>query len=66
MNSRQINIDLFNYNRRPTVEVVVGGLVLGSGHPVRVQSMTNTSTMDTEGCVEQTLRIVEKVVVGRL
>ena len=60
MNSRQINIDLFNYNRRPTVEVVVGGLVLGSGHPVRVQSMTNTSTMDTEGSVEQALRIVEK------
>ena len=60
MNSRQINIDLFNYNRRPTVEVVVGGLVLGSAHPVRVQSMTNTSTMDTEGSVEQTLRIVEK------
>ena len=60
MNSRQINIDLFNYNRRPTVEVVVGGLVLGSAHPVRVQSMTNTSTMDTEGSVEQALRIVEK------
>ena len=60
MSTRQINVDLFNYNRRPTVEVAVGGLVLGSAHPVRVQSMTNTSTMDTDGSVEQILRIVEK------
>ena len=60
MSTRQTNIDLFNYNRRPTVEVAVGGLVLGSAHPVRVQSMTNTSTMDTDGSVEQILRIVEK------
>ena len=58
MNTRQTDIDLFNYRRRPTVEVAVGEVLIGSAHPVRVQSMTNTSTMDTEGSVEQTLRIV--------
>ena len=53
-------MDLFNYKRRATVEVAVGDVLIGSAHPVRVQSMTNTSTMDTEGSVEQTLRIVER------
>ncbi len=32
---------------------------MGSGAPVRVQSMTNTDTMDTRATVEQTLRLVE-------
>ena len=58
MNTRQI--DIFNYSRRATVEVAVGNVLIGSAHPVRVQSMTNTSTMDTDGSVEQTLRIVER------
>ena len=53
-------MNLFNYNRRATVEVVVGNVVIGGSQPVRVQSMTNTSTMDTDGSVEQTLRIVER------
>ena len=60
MNTRQTEIDFFNYRRRPTVEVAVGDVFIGSAYPVRVQSMTNTSTMDTEGSVEQTLRIVER------
>ena len=60
MNTRQTDIDIFNYNRRATVEVAVGDVLIGSAQPVRVQSMTNTSTMDTEGSVEQTLRIVER------
>ena len=58
MNTRQTDMDLFNYNRRATVEVAVGNVVIGGSQPLRVQSMTNTSTMDTEGSVEQTLRIV--------
>ena len=33
---------------------------MGSGNPIRVQSMTNTSTMDTDGSVAQILRIVER------
>ncbi len=60
MNTRQTEIDFFNYRRRPTVEVAVGDVLIGSAYPVRVQSMTNTSTMDTDGSVEQTLRIVER------
>ena len=58
MNTRQI--DIFNYKRRATVEVAVGDVLIGNEHPVCVQSMTNTSTMDTDGSVEQTLRIVER------
>ncbi len=60
MSTRQTDIDIFNYSRRNTVEVNVGGVKIGCTNPVRVQSMTNTSTMDTEGSVEQVLRIVSK------
>ena len=60
MSTRQTDINLFNYARRATVEVNVGGVTIGCTNPVRVQSMTNTSTMDTEGSVEQVLRIVAK------
>ena len=60
MNIRQIDMNLFNYSRRATVEVNVGGVTIGCSNPVRVQSMTNTSTMDTDGSVEQVLRIVAK------
>ena len=48
---------MFDYRRRETCEVRIGGTPLGSAHPVRVQSMTNVPTMDTEACVAQTLRI---------
>lgn len=60
MSTRQTKTDLFNYARRATVEVNVGGVTIGCTNPVRVQSMTNTSTMDTDGSVEQVLRIVAK------
>ena len=52
-------VDLFNYGRRSTHEVQVGGTPLGGNQPVRVQSMTNTVTRDTEACVEQAKRIIE-------
>ena len=60
MNTKQTDVDLFNYSRRNTVEVNVGGVLIGCNNPVRVQSMTNTGTMDTDGSVEQVLRIVAK------
>ena len=47
------------YQRRKTIEVKVGNVLLGSAHPIRVQSMANTSTMDTEGSVAQAKRIVD-------
>ncbi|HET8655571.1 MAG TPA: flavodoxin-dependent (E)-4-hydroxy-3-methylbut-2-enyl-diphosphate synthase [Longimicrobiaceae bacterium] len=39
--------------RRKTVTVDVGGVPVGSDHPVVVQSMTNTDTADVEGTVRQ-------------
>ena len=60
MSIKQTNPSLFNYSRRATLPVQVGGLMLGGEYPVRVQSMTNTSTMDTEGSAAQILRIVER------
>ena len=47
------------YQRRKTTEVKVGGVMLGSRYPIRVQSMANTSTMDTVGSVAQAKRIVD-------
>ena len=42
-----------------TREVKVGDLLLGNFHPIRVQTMTTTDTMDTIGTVEQTIRCIE-------
>ncbi|HEX8211308.1 MAG TPA: flavodoxin-dependent (E)-4-hydroxy-3-methylbut-2-enyl-diphosphate synthase [Longimicrobium sp.] len=39
--------------RRRTVTADVGGVLVGSAHPVVVQSMTNTDTADIEGTVRQ-------------
>ena len=52
-------MDLFNYSRRETSEVNIGAVPLGGPNPIRIQSMTNTSTQDTEACVEQAKRIVD-------
>lgn len=48
---------VFDYKRRPTIEVNVGGVIVGGDNPVRLQSMTNTSTMDTRASVDQCERI---------
>ncbi len=45
--------------RRKTVTVHVGGLPMGSDHPIRVQSMANTSTGDIEASVAQCIRIIK-------
>ena len=52
-------MDYFNYSRREASEVYVGGVPMGGNHPIRIQSMTNTPTTDTEACVEQAIRIIE-------
>lgn len=52
-------MSVFDYARRPSREVVVGGVPLGAANPVRLQSMTNTSTLDTDGSVAQCRRIAE-------
>jgi len=50
---------VFDYRRRPTVEVNVGGVPVGGANRIALQSMTNTSTMDTEGSVAQCRRIAD-------
>lgn len=45
--------------RRKTTAVKIGKLTLSSSHPVMVQSMLNTPTLDTEACVAQAIRIIE-------
>ena len=50
---------MFNYHRRNTVTVNIGNTPLGSDFPIRVQSMTNTSTNNIEASVEQIMRIAK-------
>ena len=50
---------LTEYSRLITKEVKIGDLLLGNGHPIRVQTMTTTDTMDTIATVEQTIRCIE-------
>lgn len=45
--------------RRKTITVRIGNLVLSDSEPVMIQSMLNTSTMETEACVEQAIRIID-------
>ena len=47
------------YERRPAIEVTIGSLKLGGAYPVRLQSMANTDTNDTEGSVAQAERIIK-------
>jgi (E)-4-hydroxy-3-methylbut-2-enyl-diphosphate synthase len=49
---------LTEYNRFITKEVNVGGVFMGGSHPIRIQSMTNTPTLDTKATVEQCVRII--------
>lgn len=50
---------LVQYKRRKTVEVRIGDLLMGSVHPIRLQSMTTVDTMDTEASVNQSIRMIE-------
>lgn len=47
------------YHRRHTTTTQVGNLQIGSEHPVRIQTMANTSTNDIEGSVAQAQRCIE-------
>lgn len=49
----------FGYKRRPTSTAHVGNVTIGSDSPIRLQSMTSTSTMDTAGSVAQAKRIID-------
>jgi (E)-4-hydroxy-3-methylbut-2-enyl-diphosphate synthase len=47
------------YNRRKSISVRVGSTAIGGSNPIRLQSMTTTATMDTQGCIEQAIRIIQ-------
>jgi (E)-4-hydroxy-3-methylbut-2-enyl-diphosphate synthase len=50
---------LTSYKRILTRPVKVGNLIIGGGHPIRVQTMTTTDTMDTDATVAQVIRCIE-------
>jgi len=50
---------LTEYKRLATLEVKVGDLLLGNFHPIRIQTMTTTDTMNTKATVEQSIRCIE-------
>ncbi|XZF13679.1 (E)-4-hydroxy-3-methylbut-2-enyl-diphosphate synthase [Chitinophagaceae bacterium MMS25-I14] len=50
---------LTSYKRLQTREVKIGDLLIGNNHPIRIQTMTTTDTMDTDATVAQTIRCIE-------
>jgi len=50
---------LTSYSRRKSLEVDIGGIHLGGENPIRIQSMTTVDTMDTNGSVEQAIRMID-------
>ncbi len=47
-------------SRRKTTQVKIGSVMVGSDHPVRVQSMTTTDTADAEATLAQVRRLEAK------
>lgn len=50
---------LTSYKRLTTREVKIGNLLIGNNHPILVQTMTTTDTMDTSATVMQSIRCIE-------
>ena len=50
---------LTSYQRLLTREVKVGNIIIGNGHPIRVQTMTTTDTMDTDLTVAQVIKCIK-------
>jgi (E)-4-hydroxy-3-methylbut-2-enyl-diphosphate synthase len=48
-----------DYKRLATLEVKIGDLLLGNFHPIRIQTMTTTNTMDTVATVNQSITCIE-------
>ncbi|MCE7068440.1 (E)-4-hydroxy-3-methylbut-2-enyl-diphosphate synthase [Dyadobacter sp. CY326] len=47
------------YERRKTITINIGDLPMGSDYPIRVQSMTTVDTMDTQGSIDEVIRMVD-------
>lgn len=52
-------MDLYNYHRRKSSIVEIGDTPMGGNNPIRIQSMTNTSTLDTEKSIAQCISIID-------
>lgn len=50
---------LTTFSRWKTRVVNVGDLTIGGNHPIRIQSMTTTDTMNTIATVEQSIRMID-------
>ena len=50
---------MFSYSNLNTRIVKIGNVPLGGNNPIRIQSMTNTNTMDTKATVEQSIKLIE-------
>ncbi len=50
---------IHSFKRNPTREVTIGNKTIGGNHPILIQSMTTTDSMDTEGTVNQSIRMIE-------
>lgn len=50
---------LVAYKRRNTIPVAVGNVFIGSDFPIRVQSMTTVDTMDTQGSIDQSIKMID-------
>ena len=51
--------DLNRYQRQETREVKIGGIPVGGKNPIRIQTMTDTDTKDTDAIVEQIIRVIK-------
>lgn len=49
----------FVYNRRKAKEVKIGNVCVGGDNPIRIQSMTNAPTLNTEACVNQIICLAD-------
>ena len=52
-------MDYFNYSRRKSSVVNIGNTPLGGENPIRIQSMANVSTMESEAAVNQAIRMID-------
>lgn len=59
MNQPEYALSRFRSLRRPTREVLVGGVGVGGRNPIRLQSMTTSDTQDVEATVRQCVALAE-------
>ena len=61
MKDRHFNYikDITRFERQKTWEVNIGGVAVGGNNPIRIQSMTDTTTKETEPTVEQIIELAK-------